>query len=167
MVFNHRKLSLQTYRLPKICLNRRNWFSKTSAKMPCKPTSNTKRIMTKKPMPQHLNKPITFTYYSQKQITTGAKFPLQIFGGLKHISLKKCYRTIIFWYAKVAPKTRKSFIKWGYANSHSDNLYQLYQSQHANGNQTRKLSLNVMTYTPEHGSVNMMSQYLIAFAIIW
>ena len=35
------------------------------------------------------------------------------------------------------------------------------------GNQTRKLSLNMMIYTPEHGSVIMTSQYLIAIAIIW
>ena len=64
-------------------------------KMPCKPISNTKRTMIKKPMLQNLNRPITFTYYSQTQITKGAKLPLQIFGGLDHIILKRCYRTII------------------------------------------------------------------------
>ena len=47
------------------------------------------------------------------------------------------------------------------------NPYQTYQSQHVNVNQTRKLSLNMMINTPEHGSVNMMSQYLIAITIIW
>ena len=52
-------------------------------------------------------------------------------------------------------------------NSRPTNQYQTYQSHHANGNQTRKWSLNVMTYTPDHGSVNMMSQYLTAITIIW
>ena len=47
------------------------------------------------------------------------------------------------------------------------NPYQTYQSHHVNGNQTRKLSLNKMIYTPEHGSVSMTSQYLIAITIIW
>ena len=36
-------------------------------KMPCKPISNTKRILIKKPMPQNLNKPITSLYYSQSR----------------------------------------------------------------------------------------------------
>ena len=40
-------------------------------------------------------------------------------------------------------------------------------SHHSNGNQTRKLSLNMMIYSLEHGSGNMMSQYLIAISIIW
>ena len=52
-------------------------------------------------------------------------------------------------------------------NSHPTNQYQTYQSHHANGNQTRKRSLNMTNYTPDHGSVNMMSQYLIAITIIW
>ena len=37
-----------------------------------------------------------------------------------------------------------------------------YKSHHVSGNQTRKLSLNTMTCTPEHGSVKMTSQSLIA-----
>ena len=64
-----------------------------------KPISNTKRNMLKKPMPQNLNKPITSTYYSQKQAINGAKFPGQIFGGLDHRLLKRCNRTINIWYA--------------------------------------------------------------------
>ena len=50
----------------------------------------------KKPMPQNLNQPITITFYSQKQITKEAKFPLQIFGGLDLISLKRCHEQQLF-----------------------------------------------------------------------
>ena len=135
--------------------------------MPCKPISNTKRILTKKPMPRNLNKPITSRYYSQKQTSKGAKFLLQTFGGLDHILLTRCYRTMIIRYAKRTPIRRKSFIESGYANSHPVNLYQTYQSNYANGNQTPKLSLNMMIYTPQHGSVKMMSQYSMAITINW
>ena len=63
----------------------------------------------KKPMPQNSNKQITFISYSQKQITTEAKFPLQILAGLDLIFLKRCYRTIFIWYAYLAPILRKYF----------------------------------------------------------
>ena len=53
-----------------------------------------------KPMPQTLNKLITFTSYHQKQITKEAKFFLQISCGLDLILLKSCYRTRYNWYAK-------------------------------------------------------------------
>ena len=43
----------QTRRSPKMCLNRHKQFSRTSAKIPCKPISNTKRIMIGKQMPQN------------------------------------------------------------------------------------------------------------------
>ena len=118
-------------------------------------------------MPQNWNKLITSLYYNQKQTTKGVKFLLQISAGSDHILLKRCYRTIIIWYAKLALIKRKFFTEWGYNNWHPANRYQTYQSHHAKGNQTRKLSLNMMTYTPEHGSVNMMSQYLKAITIIW
>ena len=71
------------------------------------------------------------------------------------------------WYAKLASIERKFFTEWRYANSHPSNQYQTYQSHHANGNQTRKLSLSMMIYTPEHGSVTMTGQNLTAIAIIW
>ena len=45
--------------------------------------------------------------YSQKQITKEVNIPLQNFVGLDHILLKKYYRTIIIWYAKLAPIKRK------------------------------------------------------------
>ena len=77
-------------------------------------------------MPPNLNILITFIFYSQKKITKEVIFLLQIFGGLDHIFLKKYYRTIIFWYAKLAPIKRKFFIEWGYANSHPVNQYQKY-----------------------------------------
>ena len=51
-------------------------------------------------------------YYSQKQITKGVKFPLQIFAGSDHIILKMCYRTMNIWYAKLAAIGRKFFIKF-------------------------------------------------------
>ena len=52
--------------------------------------TKTKRIMIKRPRPQNLNKPNMSLHYSQEQITNGAKVPLQIFGGLDHIILKRC-----------------------------------------------------------------------------
>ena len=42
-----------------------------------------------------------------------------------------------------------------------------YQSHHANGNQTRKLSLNMTIYMLEHGSVNTTSQCLTVIVIMW
>ena len=123
--------------------------------------------MIKKPRLQNLNKPITFTYYSEKQTTKGAKFPLQLFGGLDHIILKRCYRTINFWNAKLAPKGCNFFIECGYAIPHPANLNQTYQPHHANGNRTRKLSINMMIYTPQHGSVKLTSQYLIGITVAW
>ena len=54
---------------------------------------------------------ITFTFYSQKQITKEVKFPLKIFGGLDHFLLKRCYPTINIWYPKLALKRREFFIE--------------------------------------------------------
>ena len=48
-----------------------------------------------------------FTFCSQKQISYEIKFPLQIFDGFDHISLKKYCQTIIIWYVKMAPIKRK------------------------------------------------------------
>ena len=61
----------------------------------------------KKPTPQNGNNLIMFTFCSQKQISREVKIPLQIFGGLDHLSLKKYCQTIIIWYAKLAPIKRK------------------------------------------------------------
>ena len=47
-----KKLLLQTRRLPKRCLSRRKQFSRTSAKMQCKPISNTKRPRIGKQVPR-------------------------------------------------------------------------------------------------------------------
>ena len=79
-VFVQRKFPLQTQKSPKMCLNRRKWFSRMSAKMPSKPISNTKRIMIERPMRQNSNKLNTFTSYSQKQITKDAKFSEDFLG---------------------------------------------------------------------------------------
>ena len=48
----------------------------------------------------------------------------------------------------------------------SNNQYLTYQSHHANGNQTRKSSLNMTIYLLEHGSVNPTSQYLTVIVIM-
>ena len=56
-------------------------------------------------------KPSTSLYYSQKQVTKGKKFSLQIFGGSDLILLKRCYQTIIIWCAKLARIRRKFFIE--------------------------------------------------------
>ena len=58
-----------------------------------------------------LKKPITSLYYSRNPITKGIKFPLQTFAGSGHILLKRCYPTIIIWYAKSALTRRKFYIK--------------------------------------------------------
>ena len=52
-------------------------------------------------------------------------------------------------------------------HSHPASQYQTHQSHHANGNQTRKSSLSMMIYTPEHGSVNTTSQYSTVIVTIW
>ena len=122
-------------------------------------------IWWKKLRPQNAIKQITLTSYSQKRMTKEAK--LQIFGWLDIILLKRCYRTVIIWYAKLAPKRRKCFIEWGCATSHPTNPYWIYKSHHVSGKQAQKLSLNTMSCTPEHGSVNMRIQFLIGITIIW
>ena len=53
MSFRPQKIPLQTRRLPKICLNRKKQFSRTSSRMPCKHISNTKHIMIGKQTPQN------------------------------------------------------------------------------------------------------------------
>ena len=129
---------------------------------------NDKAYFDKTTNASKLEKKTDYVYMLQpKADHQEAKFPLQICGALDLIFLKKCFQTIFIWYAKLAPITRKYFFGWGYANSLPANRCQTYQSHHANGNQTRKLLLNMMIYTPEHGSVNMMSQYLKAITIIW
>ena len=50
-------------------------------------------------------------YYSRKQISKGVKLRLQTFAGSGHILLKRCYPTIIMWYAKSALTTRKFSIE--------------------------------------------------------
>ena len=118
--------------------------------------------MIGKQTPQNSNKPIKSLYYSRKQITKGVRFLFQTFAGSGHILLKRCYPTLIIWYAKSALTRRKFFIEWGYDNSHHANRYQTYQA-------TRPGSCHYTwwIYTPGRGNVNMTSQYLIAITIIW
>ena len=70
-----------------------------------------KAYYDKKANASNLNNPIMFTFYSRKPTTREVKFPLQIFGGSGHTLLRKCYQTIIMWYAKLAPIQRKSCTK--------------------------------------------------------
>ena len=51
-----------------------------------------------------------FILQPKEQINKGVKFPLQIFAGSDHILLKRCYQTMIIWYAKLALIRRKLFI---------------------------------------------------------
>ena len=108
-----------------------------------------------------------FTFYSRKPTTREVKFPLQIFGGSGHTLLRKCYPTIIMWYAKLAPIKRKSCTERGYVNSHPTSQYPTHQSHHAISNQARKSSLSMMIYMPEHGSVKTTSQFSTVIATIW
>ena len=78
-------------------------------KKPCKPISNTKRIMIGKQTPQNSNKSITSLHNSRKQITKGVKLTLQTSTGSGHVLLKRCYPTIFIWYAKTA-LTRRNFL---------------------------------------------------------
>ena len=70
-----------------------------------------KAYYDKKANASNLNKPITSSYQSQKQITRGVKFLLQCFAGSDQISLKRCYQTIFIWYATLALIRRKFFIE--------------------------------------------------------
>ena len=135
--------------------------------MPCKPKSNTRRIMIGKQTPQNWNKLITSSYYSRKQTTKGVEIPSQTFAGSGHILLKRCYPTIIIWHAELALTRRNFCIQWSYDNSHAANRHQTYQSHNASGNQTRKLPLHTMICTPGRGSANLTSQYLTAITKLW
>ena len=114
----HLKMGIHPYKIPysdsqmaQDVLEQTELFSKMSTKLPCKLTSNTKRIRIKKQCFKTQTSRLRFTSYSQKWITTEASFPLQIFGGLDYILLKRCYRTIFIKSAKLAPIRRKHFIK--------------------------------------------------------
>ena len=67
-----------------------------------------KAYYDKKTMPQNLNNPIMFTFYSRKQTTREVKIPVQIFGGSGHTLLRKSYPSIFMWYARLAPIKRRS-----------------------------------------------------------
>ena len=69
-----------------------------------------KAYYEKEPRLQNLKMQIMYTSYSRKRITKAAKSLIQNFVGLARILSKKCYQTIIIWYAKMAPTRRKCFI---------------------------------------------------------
>ena len=92
----------------------------------------------------------------------GSKIPFTDFRWIGPYIIEKVLPNNKYWYAKSALTRRKSFIEWGCDNSEPANSYQTYQPHNASGNQTRKLSLHTMIYTPGRGNVNMTSRYLTA-----
>ena len=77
-------------KLPKMFLIKQKRSIELFAKMPCKLTSNTKILTTKKPTLQSSKKQIMCTSYSRKRIIKGVKFHLQKFSGLARTLLKRC-----------------------------------------------------------------------------
>ena len=106
--------------------------------MPCKFTSSTKLIKTKRPTLQSSKKQNMFMSYSRKLIIKGVKFHIQKFCGLARTLLKMCYRTTNIWYAKLAPTRRKCFIGCEFVNSHPTNHQLTYQSSCKYINPTRR-----------------------------
>ena len=70
-----------------------------------------KAYYDKKADASKLKKQITFTSYKQRRFTKEANFLSEIFGGLELILLKRCYRAMNIWGAKLAPVRRKYFIE--------------------------------------------------------
>ena len=97
-----------------------------------------KLITTKRPTLQSSEKHIMYTSHSPKRITTGEKLPLQNFSGLGRILLKRCYRTTIMWYAKLAPTRRKCFIVCECGSLQPTNPQLTYESRHKNIDLIRK-----------------------------
>ena len=125
--------------------------------MQCRLTSNTKLIRTKATRLQSSKKHIMYKSYSQKRIIKRAK---QNFGGLARTLLKRCYRTTIIWYAKLAPTRCKCFVVWECVSAHPANHQLTYESSHKNINPIWMWALNTIICMPEPGSMIMNSQFL-------
>ena len=97
----------------------------------------------------------------------GSKIPFTDFRCIGPYIIEKVLPNNNYLVAKLALTRRKSFIEWICDNSHPAKRHRTYQSHNPSGNQTRKLSLHTMIYTPGRGNVNMTSQYLTAITTIW
>ena len=88
----------------------------------------------------------------------GSKIPFTDFRWIGPYIIEKVLPNNNYLVRKIGTNKTQILHRMICVNSHPASQYQTHQSHHANGNQTRKLSLNMMIYTPEHGSVNMTSQ---------
>ena len=157
--FVHSNSPFLPRKLPKMHSTKQKWSIKMFAKMPCKLTSNTKLFTTKKPTLQSSKKQIMSTSYNGKRILTGVKFHSQSFGGLARTLLKRCYRTTIFWYAKLAATRLKCFIVCDCVSSYPAKPQLTYGSCYTNKNQIWMWASNTIC-VPERGSMTMNSQFL-------
>ena len=74
-VFVQRKFPLQIQKSHKTCLNKRKYFSKASAEMPCKLISDTKRNMIKKANTSKLQKSDYVYIVQPEEDHQGSKIP--------------------------------------------------------------------------------------------
>ena len=130
------------------------------AEKQCKPTSKTKPTLRKKQILLHSKTAIMSMCYNLKHIIKLVQFFSQTPVGMGPISLKKLYQTTITWYARVEQIKRRSFVACDYDSSHLENLYPNYKTCHKDGNQILKLSLNIMTCTPDQGILMLKNLFL-------
>ena len=98
--------------------------------------------------------------YSQKRIIKGAKFHSQNFGGLARTLLKRCYRTTIIWYAKLAPTRSKCFKGSKCVSSQPTNHQLTYDSSHNNINPIPRWAVITTVCMQTRGSMILNSQFL-------
>ena len=134
--------------------------------MLCKPKSNTKRNMIKS---QYLKfKQTDYVFILQpKADHPRNRIPFTDFRWIGPYINEKVLPNNNYLVLKTSTNETQIHYRMRVRQFTPANPYQTYKSPHANSNQTRNRSLNMMTYTPEHGSVKMMSQNLIAITIIW
>ena len=133
-------------------------------KMLCRLTPNTKLNTTKRPTIQNIKQSM-FMSCSRKQISRGEKCFLRMSGWLGRILLKRCYQTIVIWYAKLAPPSRKSVIACDCVSLPPDNQYPICKSRLENGNLIGNWSLNTMIRMLKHGKV-VMKVHILTQTII-
>ena len=74
--------------------------------------------------------------------------------------LRRCYRTTIIWYAKLAPTRCNCFIVCECVSSHPANPQLTYESRHKKINPIRMWPSNTMICMQERGNMTMNSQFL-------
>ena len=84
-------------KLPKMFLTKQKRSIKMFARMPCKRTSNTRLITTKRRTLQNSKKQIMYMSNIRKRIIKAVKFHLQNFGGLARTLLEKYYQIRIIF----------------------------------------------------------------------